>query len=89
MKDYNSAQEGWNAFIGNSGSDGPSIETIQEQQRDAEAENPTCDTCYEPLGDEDGPTCHSCDNDCTEDYPCQDCLETMADRAHDACDMER
>ena len=46
---------------------------------------PDCDELFE------GETCDSdlCRHAECEDFPCQDCCENMADRAHDMSDMER
>jgi hypothetical protein len=75
-------------------SDYPSIELIRERQRDAEAENPTCDECGEVLADLDkqgtDTTCWYCIHpECEDGTPCVDCYSESIDRAMDSMDMER
>jgi hypothetical protein len=68
-----------------------SIETIQEQQRDSQIENPTCIECGDPLTDNsDGEdTCYFCLHVECEHDPCEDCYENAIDKAHDAMDQDR
>jgi hypothetical protein len=75
------AAEGWNAFIGNSRPDYPL--SVQDHPD-------FCEECGEELGSKDSDmTCYQCQHPDCEDYPCQDCIETMIDKAHDSYDQER